>query len=117
MSSSRAAEKMRADGLSEAAIAAFERRLAQVRAGASGLVSSAELTPLDDVPDADSLPDTVDRDVLDRAVVIKLNGGLGTSMGVTGPKSLLEAKDGQTFLDLIARQTIAMRRRHGVRLP
>ena len=27
-------------------------------------------------------------------VVLKLNGGLGTSMGMTGPKSLLEVKDG-----------------------
>jgi UTP--glucose-1-phosphate uridylyltransferase len=117
MSSSRAVEKMRAAGLPEAAIAAFEQRLAQVEAGASGLVSSDELTPLDDVPDASAFPDAIDRDALDRAVNIKLNGGLGTSMGVTGPKSLLEAKDGQTFLDLIARQTLALRSRHGVRLP
>jgi UTP--glucose-1-phosphate uridylyltransferase len=50
-------------------------------------------------------------------VVIKLNGGLGTSMGMTGPKSLIEAKDGFSFLDLIARQVLEERRRHDVRLP
>ena len=37
---------------------------------------------------------------LDQAVVLKLNGGLGTSMGMTQAKSLIEAKDGLTFLDV-----------------
>jgi UDP-N-acetylglucosamine pyrophosphorylase len=36
--------------------------------------------------------------------VLKLNGGLGTSMGLEQAKSLLEVKDGHTFLDLIALQ-------------
>src|SRR5205807_3313798 len=53
----------------------------------------------------------------DLAVIVKLNGGLGTSMGMHGPKSLLPVKDGLTFLDVIARQTIEQRRRHRVRLP
>jgi UTP--glucose-1-phosphate uridylyltransferase len=50
-------------------------------------------------------------------VVIKLNGGLGTSMGMSGPKSLLQAKEGMTFLDLIARQVLALRERSGARVP
>ena len=37
--------------------------------------------------------------------MIKLNGGLGTSMGMTEAKSLLEVKDGLTFLDIIVRQS------------
>jgi UTP--glucose-1-phosphate uridylyltransferase len=49
--------------------------------------------------------------------VIRLNGGLGTSMGMTEAKSLLEVKDGLTFLDVIARQVLHMRGRAGVRLP
>jgi UTP--glucose-1-phosphate uridylyltransferase len=49
--------------------------------------------------------------------VVKLNGGLGTSMGMTGPKSLIEAREGQTFLDVIARQVLAERPRSGARLP
>ena len=36
-----------------------------------------------------------------KAVRIVLNGGLGTSMGLTGPKSLLEVKYGFRFLDII----------------
>ena len=46
---------------------------------------------------------------LDQAVVIKLNGGLGTSMGMTRAKSLIEAKDGLSFLDVIARQVLELR--------
>ena len=32
-----------------------------------------------DVPTAADLPDRVEREALDRTVVVKLNGGLGTS--------------------------------------
>jgi UTP--glucose-1-phosphate uridylyltransferase len=49
--------------------------------------------------------------------VLKLNGGLGTSMGMTRAKSLLEVKDGLTFLDLIARQVLDLRARTGARVP
>ena len=36
--------------------------------------------------------------------VLKLNGGLGTTMGCVGPKSAIEVRDGMTFLDLSVRQ-------------
>ena len=49
--------------------------------------------------------------------VIKLNGGLATSMGLRLPKSLVQARDGRSFLEIIVGQTLALRRRHGVRLP
>ena len=50
-------------------------------------------------------------------MIVKLNGGLGTSMGMSGPKSLVEVKDGLSFLDLIVRQTLTLRERTGARLP
>jgi UTP--glucose-1-phosphate uridylyltransferase len=50
-------------------------------------------------------------------VTIRLNGGLGTSMGMTAAKTLLEVKDGVTFLDVIARQVLKLRERYGIRLP
>ena len=49
--------------------------------------------------------------------MLKLNGGLGTSMGMTKAKSLLEVKDGLTFLDVIVRQVLHLRERHGARIP
>ena len=42
--------------------------------------------------------------LLDKLVVVKLNGGLGTSMGCEGPKSLIYVRDDKTFLDLTIQQ-------------
>ena len=50
-------------------------------------------------------------------MILKLNGGLGTSMGMSGPKSLLPVKDELTFLDVIVRQALHLRRTTGIRLP
>jgi UTP--glucose-1-phosphate uridylyltransferase len=72
------------------------------------------LPRLEDLPEPD---EATTRDVLDRLAVVKLNGGLGTSMGLDGPKSTLEIKPGHSFLDVIAIQTLAMRRATGARLP
>ena len=49
--------------------------------------------------------------------MIKLNGGLGTSMGLDRAKSLLEVRDGLSFLDIIARQVLGARQEHDVPLP
>lgn len=38
--------------------------------------------------------------LLEKLVVVKLNGGLGTSMGCVGPKSLIPVRNELTFLDL-----------------
>ena len=55
--------------------------------------------------------------MLGATVAIKLNGGLGTSMGMERAKSLLPIREGATFLDLIVRQVLSVRARWGVRLP
>ena len=57
------------------------------------------------------------RTPLEGVVVIKLNGGLATTMGLRHPKSLVEAREGLSFLDIIVGQTLALRRRHDIRLP
>ena len=44
------------------------------------------------------------RNNLSKLIVIKLNGGLGTSMGCTGPKSTITVRDDLTFLDLTIKQ-------------
>ncbi|KAF7321632.1 UTP-glucose-1-phosphate uridylyltransferase [Mycena kentingensis (nom. inval.)] len=62
-------------------------------------------SPADDqiVPYA-NLPKPSDVKNLNKLAVLKVNGGLGTSMGMTGAKSALEVKDDMTFLDLTVRQ-------------
>ncbi|XP_038221253.1 UTP--glucose-1-phosphate uridylyltransferase isoform X1 [Zerene cesonia] len=42
--------------------------------------------------------------MLDKLVVVKLNGGLGTSMGCKGPKSVIQVRNELTFLDLTVQQ-------------
>jgi UTP--glucose-1-phosphate uridylyltransferase len=113
-----ALEKMRAAGVGDAAIDAFRDQYERLRGGDLGVLPESELEPVGELPDLEELPDDADvAETLDRAVVVKLNGGLGTSMGLTGPKSLLEVKDGLTFLDIIARQVLALRERFSARLP
>jgi UTP--glucose-1-phosphate uridylyltransferase len=109
-------EKMRAEGVGEAAIDTFAHYYEQLREGASGMLPESDIEPVEDLPTLDDLPEG-DSDDLDAAVVIKLNGGLGTSMGMTKAKSLIEAKDGRTFLDIIVGQVVALRERSGARVP
>ena len=101
--------RMRAAGEPPAAIAAFRAAYAALRAGDTGELPEAALTPVEDLPDADALDPALDalgRAALPRAAVLKLNGGLGTSMGLDRAKSLLPVKGPLTFLDLIARQAL-----------
>jgi UTP--glucose-1-phosphate uridylyltransferase len=109
--------KMRADGQSEDAIRTFERAYRALEAGASGTLPDAELEPVRDLPAVADLDGDDATGALDRVAVVKLNGGLGTSMGMTRAKSLIEAREGLSFLDVIVRQVLALRARHGARLP
>ena len=93
--------KMREAGQPEEAIRSFRSAYERLRGGESALLPSAELEPEGDVASLDELPEADAGDVLDRVAVIKLNGGLATSMGLRSPKSLLEARDGRSFLDII----------------
>ncbi|HEX5619000.1 MAG TPA: UTP--glucose-1-phosphate uridylyltransferase [Solirubrobacteraceae bacterium] len=95
-------EKMEREGIPQAAIDTFRHYYEQLAGGETGMLPESEIEPVDDVQQLDELPEG--DPPLDAAVVLKLNGGLGTSMGMTQAKSLIEAKDGQTFLDIIARQ-------------
>src|SRR5918998_2475722 len=108
--------KRGAEGLSEAAVETFAHYERLLREGERGTLPESELEPLSDLPDADDLP-SGDSTALGQAVVLKLNGGLGTSMGMTKAKSLLEVKEGLTFLDVIVRQILWLRELHGAAVP
>jgi UTP--glucose-1-phosphate uridylyltransferase len=114
-----ALEKMRADGAPDVAVQNFRHYYERLASGETGTIAEDEIEPARDIPSAADLPEPGEegRQALDRAVVIRLNGGLGTSMGMTEAKSLLEVKDGLTFLDVIALQVLKLRERHRIRLP
>jgi len=112
--------KAEAGGVCGAELAALRRRLRQLGERRAGLLPGEVLEPVADLPRLQELPEPPPgqaRDVLGQLAVVKLNGGLGTSMGLSGPKSLLEVKPGTSFLDVLARQVLALRARHGARLP
>ena len=108
-------QKMTAAGMGDAPIRAFRRNYEALLRNESGLIPESSLTPVTEIPDYESLAASgpAAADLLGKAVVIKLNGGLGTGMGLQGPKSLLPVREGVTFLDLMVRQVLALRENSG----
>ena len=107
--------RMQAEALPELFIDTFRHYYAQLVAGDTGLMPESAINPVRDLPDAEQLPEKLARTGeahLGQTVFIKLNGGLGTSMGLQKAKSLLPVKDDLTFLDVIARHALY----HGIPL-
>lgn len=108
--------KMEEHGLSQAAIRAFLHGVTALRSHAKMALPEADITPATGLPEWEQLvADTppASPEMLAQSVVIKLNGGLGTGMGLQQAKSLLEIKPGITFLDLIVRQMQSLRKQAG----
>ena len=115
----RAQDKMRRADVAGSAIEVFSHYYRELERGATGLIGEDTIEPLLDPPhlgDVDIAPDQA-REALARTVMIKLNGGLGTSMGMDRAKSLLPVRDGASFLDVVAAQVRAARAAHDVALP
>jgi UTP--glucose-1-phosphate uridylyltransferase len=106
-------------GMDPTAIAVFANSYQQLVAGETGFLHEDDLDPVDDLPrliDLDVNGEQA-RTALSATVVVKLNGGLGTSMGMNKAKSLLDVRPGRSFLDIIAEQVLVLRRRLAVPLP
>lgn len=103
--------KMRAGGVAEATINAFLAAVAKVAAGERGQIPESGIEPIAELPTLESLPAASGAagKLLNQLVVIKLNGGLGTSMGLERAKSLIRVKGEDTFLDFIAKQILHLR--------
>jgi UTP--glucose-1-phosphate uridylyltransferase len=109
---------MDAAGLPDAAITAFFHHLERYLAGETGTLGRTQIEPVSTLAGIESSePTDGDRELLARTVVIKLNGGLGTSMGLEAAKSRIEVRPGTSFLDLIARQVLALRQRTDSSIP
>lgn len=101
--------KMKAEGLQPLVTETFSHYYEKVITGETGMLYDREITAVDpdEIADAEQLGKYADagKNVLENAVRITLNGGLGTSMGLTTAKSLLEVRDGKTFLEIIMAQS------------
>ncbi|WP_369372804.1 UTP--glucose-1-phosphate uridylyltransferase [Promicromonospora sp. Populi] len=118
--------KMTEAGVAPAAIETFTRFYHLLESGETGLIRESDIDPLVDIPSRAELTIS-DEDAaaaLAQTAMLKLNGGLGTSMGMDQAKSLLPVReapggDGEilSFLDIIVGQVRAAREATGARLP
>jgi len=101
--------KMEAEGLPPIVLNTFAHYYNQVVAGETGLIYDRDIACVgtEDIDDLAGLAKFAEtgQHVFKNTVKIILNGGLGTTMGLTRAKSLIEVKPGKTFLEIILRQT------------
>jgi UTP--glucose-1-phosphate uridylyltransferase len=105
-------------GVDEVAVETFAHYYRLLEHGETGMIPESAIEPLDMEALADvEVPDDVAVEALRTTAVIKLNGGLGTSMGMDRAKSLLCVRRGLSFLDVISRQVLHLRKQYDAPLP
>ena len=106
---------MKSEGIADNVIRTFEAYYELLVQGSSGKIGRSEIAPPQDsnLVDYNDLSSYRKEEMLKETVVIKLNGGLGTSMGLSKAKSLLPVKGNMTFLDIIVRQILTLRAESG----
>ncbi|GAA4699401.1 UTP--glucose-1-phosphate uridylyltransferase [Nocardioides conyzicola] len=114
----KARDKMAAAGVDEVAIETFAHYFRLLEHGETGMIPESSIDPVS----IESLGDVAVSDedgaaAIRATAVIKLNGGLGTSMGMDRAKSLLCVRRGLSFLDIIARQVLHLRGEYDAPLP
>ena len=112
-------ELMRDANMPASAISSFRLHYQRLRGGEHGFLPEKNIRPIGSLPHSEDFGSylEVGRSAMARAVVIKLNGGLGTSMGLERAKTLLPVRGNLNFLDLIARQMLALRREAETDIP
>lgn len=120
------ANKMRDAGMSDVAIAQFKRLYDVWRnEESSSWIRESSVEPLTGVPSFHDVYETIDHEkaigAFEKTAFLKLNGGLGTSMGLSCAKSLLPVRRHKAkqvrFIDIIIGQVLTARNRLGVPLP
>lgn len=113
-----ARRKMADAGVDPVAIEVFAHYYKQLEEGATGMIPESTIEPLemDSLADVE-VPDEAAANAIRTTAVIKLNGGLGTSMGMDRAKSLLAVRGELSFLDVIAEQVLHLRRQYDAPLP
>jgi len=100
--------KMKAAHLPDIAIENFKYYYHRLAGGETGIIPETEIDPVEVLADIEAQPREelakFGEGIIHKAVIIKLNGGLGTSMGMQKAKSLLRVKNDYSFIDIIVRQ-------------
>lgn len=114
-------EKMLAFHMEEREIELFLKQYDSLSKGERGFIYEREISsvPYGSIPSLQDLDHyrTKGDTLLEKCAIIKLNGGLGTSMGLSGPKSFLPVKDKKRFIDIVIDQVLALREETGSEVP
>ncbi len=115
-------EKMHKENLPQAAIDVFIHYYSKLKAGDTGLITEKEIKPVlkTEIDHLNAIPSKSNTELsklIAKVVCIKLNGGLGTTMGLQGPKSLIPVKDNLNFLDITSQALCAFNKLHNVKVP
>ncbi len=114
-------DKMRLEGVSGMHISLFERLYNAALVEGESFIKEEEILPVCE-HDVVTLSDAAlykshGESLLNSLAVIKLNGGLGTTMGLSKAKSLLNVKNGYSFLEIIINQMEFLRKEYDVTVP
>jgi UTP--glucose-1-phosphate uridylyltransferase len=103
----------------------FVEKVKKIYYGETGLIdfqyvqelSSNDIIELEKLPFQLDYDSKITKEIVQKVVIIKLNGGLGTSMGLDKAKTLLTIKDGMNFLDIILKQIKYLRKITDINVP
>ena len=99
--------------MGDAAVEVFRRNYEALLRDETGMIPEGEIEPARDLPKAEAIRTEGRAGLVEQVVVLKLNGGLGTGMGLQVAKSLLEVRGGVNFLDVIVKQILELRKGGG----
>jgi UDP-N-acetylglucosamine pyrophosphorylase len=110
---------MSQEDLPQLCVDVFLSQYEKMTAGEESVIREENIQPVDDVADIETLADfsLQGEAVLNQSVMLKLNGGLGTGMGLEKAKSLLTAKENLSFLEIIIKQVISQRKNFSSDMP
>ncbi|MBW6513370.1 MAG: UTP--glucose-1-phosphate uridylyltransferase [Candidatus Syntrophosphaera sp.] len=108
-------KQMKANSLPDSVIKTFGAYYRMLAKGEKGMIPGSEIKAPSETNllSYEALLSQRRENILKSVAVIKLNGGLGTSMGLSSAKSLLPVKGNMNFLDIITRQVLTLRARTG----
>ncbi|XP_003740715.1 UTP--glucose-1-phosphate uridylyltransferase [Galendromus occidentalis] len=106
----------------KAEFAGFERLYGRFMSDSTSTIAWDRIEPLPAtaIKEYKTLPEPADaklKEMLSKLVVVKLNGGLGTSMGCQGPKSAIPVRNDLTFLDLTVQQIEYLNKTYDCEVP
>jgi UTP--glucose-1-phosphate uridylyltransferase len=102
-------EKLISEAIPDIVIKNFEYYFNRLIEGEGGLIPDNSIEPVENLPDVENFPQSLretGNKAMKKTILLKLNGGLGTGMGLDRAKSLLKVKNNLTFLDIIASQAM-----------